>query len=304
MFFLGATFCGGNLACSITPSDAENIIYIELKKGYYDDLYITNSVAEEPNAEIPEEWDWNTILHATFNGNTNAGNMDWSLDTVSHLLIKRKEPTEFKWKTLAVKEINSIDDFNINGVDYTNASNKKYQIAVVPSLYGIEGVYSTAEVYSEFDGIFIVEQDHIYGTSLTDGFMDYTRNFPNSTTATIHNKYPTDVNTSIACYDSGTCSGNWLETSDNCELLIEDSMRIPYQRKIIDMLSDRKPKLLKNMDGRMYLVKIEDQIQDNAESVYNNRRISFAWTEIGDPNSEEDLYYAGLSDVGEEYWDV
>lgn len=304
MFLLGTIFCGGDMACSVTPNDADNINYIELKNGNYDDLYVTNNVADEPSAECPEKWDWDTILHATFDGNTNAGNMDWNLSTVSHILIKRKKPNEFKWKTIDVKEVHSIEDFNIVGFDYTNESQTKYQYAVVASLYGIEGNPSTVDVESRFDGIFIVEKDLIIGTSITDGFCDYTRNFPNSTIPTIHNKYPVDINTSIACYDSGTCGGNFVEMSEDCELKTEDAVRVPYQRELIDILSDRKPKLLKNMDGRIWLVKIETPVNDTAETVYNNRKITFTWTEIGDYKSEEDMYYAGLSDVTEEFWNV
>ncbi len=85
---------------------------------------------------------------------------------------------------------------------------------------------------------------------------------------------------------------------------MEDTVRIPYQRELVDILSDRKPKLLKNMDGRIWLVKIETPINDTAESTYNNRKITFTWTEIGDYKSEEDMYYSGLSDVTEEFWNV
>lgn len=303
MFILGTIFVGGEQACVLSPSTVDDITYVELKNGIYDDLYATSVVDDEPSDECPSNWDFDTILHAQFNDTTNAGNMDWNLSTVSHLLIKRKKVDEFDWMTLYVKEVNAVEDFEIEGVDRTNEAKTEYLYACVPSLYGLEGTYSTAEVYSDFNSIYIVENDGMWGTQITDGYLDTTRNFPNSTVVTIHNKYPTDINTCVANYDTGTCEGMWVSVSEeNCELQMEDSDRVSYQRTIIDVLSDRKPKLLKHFDGRIYLVKIEDRITDSADMSYNIRKIGFSWTEIGDHLSSEDMYYAGLSDVTEEWW--
>lgn len=304
MYLMGTNFVGGNLACALSPTDVKDSTYVELKNGLYDCLYVTADVESVPDDQCIEGWDWNTILHAEFEDSTNAGNMDWNLSTVSHLLIKRKKKDEFKWKTIDVITINSIEDFELIGIDYTNESNVTYQYAVVPSLYGIEGPYSIVEVDSQFNGIFIVEKDRIYGTNITDGFCDYTRSHPNSPTPTIHNKYPTTIKTTMANYDSGTCSGVFVDVSDdNCEILTQqDSYRVAYQKELIDFLSNGKVKLLKNIDGYLRMVTINDQIQDSADSVYNNRKLTFSWTEVGDAQNEEDLYYAGLSDVSPEWW--
>lgn len=304
MFVMGTNFVGGDLACALSPTDVKDITYVELKNGLYDCLYLTYDVESAPDEKCIEGWDWNTILHAEFEDSTNAGNMDWNLSTVSHLLIKRKKKDEFKWKTIDVIEINSIEDFELIGIDYTNESNTIYQYCVCPALYGIEGTYSIVEVESKFDGIVLVEKDKVFNTPITDSNIDFERNFPNTTAPTIHNKYPTDVNTSVSCYDSGTCSGNFVEVTDDCEFRFDTEYSTSYQKELMDFLSDRKPKLLKNADGRIYLIKIETPIQNNADNHYQNRKISFNWTEIGDSNSEKDMYYAGLSDVSEEWWSV
>ena len=52
----------------------------------------------------------------------------------------------------------------------------------------------------------------------------------------------------------------------------------------------------------MWIIQITPNPTDNADTVYNNRKITFSWVEIGDVNSEEDLYYLGLSDVSPEWW--
>ncbi len=41
---------------------------------------------------------------------------------------------------------------------------------------------------------------------------------------------------------------------------------------------------------------------DTANQEYNDREISWSWVEVGDVNSEEDLYYLGFSEITEEWW--
>ena len=43
MFLCGSSFAGGDLACALTPTGIENINYVELKNGIYNDLYLTKS---------------------------------------------------------------------------------------------------------------------------------------------------------------------------------------------------------------------------------------------------------------------
>ena len=52
----------------------------------------------------------------------------------------------------------------------------------------------------------------------------------------------------------------------------------------------------------MLIIQVTPNPTDSANQVYNNRDISWSWVEIGDVNSEEDLYYLGMSDVSAEWW--
>lgn len=307
MFLCGSNFVGGNLACAITPTGIKNINYIELSNGIYDDLFVTKDVEFNINNIILNEWDFNTILYAKFNNSTNAGNVDWNLQTVSHVILKSRKVGTFKWKTIAVKEVHSIEDFIINYSDYSVASGEEREYAIVPVYYGTEGNYSTSVIKPKYDKMFIIEGDTVWGTPITDGFCDTTRNIPSSTIELLNSKYPIFIRNTIANYDTGTCTGSFVPTTgeDNCNLAYDkeyDYQRITYQKEFIDFLSDGVPKILKLQDGRMWIIQIMPNPTDNADAVYNNRKITFSWVEIGDVNSEEDLYYLGLSDVSPEWW--
>ena len=305
MHIFGTNLLGGLYTEAFIPTNITNINSVTLKNGMYDDLYLTNKLLDQTD-EIPNNFDFDTALHAKFDDKTQAGNCDWDPTEITHMIIKRRRADEFTWYTIAVKEVSRIEDYSLNGIDYMNASGVDYEYAVVPVSYGLkEGEYYTDNVHSDLFGIFLLEKNKIIGTSITDAFCDTTRNVPGSYVETIHNKYPTAIDTSIANYDTGSCTGMFISANEEgCDYQFEESdyNRTKYQREIIDFLADRKPKILKHSDGRMWLVKINTGITDAAQDYYGNRNISFEWTEIGDYKSEEDLYYTDLSDITEEWW--
>ncbi len=307
MFLCGSNFVGGALACAITPASMEEIHYIALKNGIFDDLYISKAVDFELTDTCPEEWNFDTILWAKFSGNANAGNVDWNLETTSHLILKSRNEGEFKWKTIAVKEIHSTEDFVINYPDYLTASGQTVEYAVVNVLYGAEGNYATTKITPKFSQMFLIEEGIVWGTEITDGNCNTTRCIPSSTVELLNSRYPVFIRNTLANYDTGTCTGSFvpLMDEDGCELAYDDQhdyQRIKYQKAFMDFLTDGIPKILKLPDGRLWIIQVTPSPSDSAKTRYNDREISWSWVEIGDVNSEEDLYYLGFSHVSPEWW--
>lgn len=307
MFLCGNNFVGGAFACALTPTGIENINYIELKNGIYDDLYISKATDFTLTNQCPQEWDFDTILWAKFNQSTSAGNVDWNLETTSHIILKSRTKGHFAWKTIAVREVKSLNDFVINYPDYFVASGQPVEYAIVPVLYGCEGIYAKTSACASFTKMFLIEGNTVWGTDITDGLCDTTRNIPSSTVTLLNSRYPIFVKNTIANYDTGNCSGSFVPFSDeeNCELAYakeHDYERIQYQREFMDFICDGIPKILKLPDGRLWLIQVTPNPADSANQTYNNRAISWSWVEVGDIDSEEDLYYLGFSDVGPEWW--
>ena len=306
MFVCGSNFVGGESACALTPTGMENINYIDLKNGIYDDLYVTKATDFEITHECPMQWDFDTILWAKFNNTTNAGNIDWNLETTSHIILKSRTEGQFKWKTLAVKEVHSAEDFTINYPDYFVASGEPVEYAVTNVMYGCEGTYAVTKVTSRFHKMFLVEGGTVWGTEITDGFCDTTRNTPSSVVELLHSRYPIFIRNTVANYDTGSCKGSFVPLDEtSCEFAYDseqDYTRIKYQREFMDYICDSIPKILKLPDGRLWLVQITPNPADTANQQYNDREISWSWVEVGDVNSEEDLYYLGFSNVAPEWW--
>lgn len=302
MVFFGFSFFGDSTSVLPTATNVNNINYVELKNGIYDDLYITRNTTDI-SEEIPEQWDHDTILHAGFEDNTNAGNVDWTVDNTTALLVKRKEVGETQWMTIAEHPVSTIEDFTFAGIDKYARGNSEYQYAIVPTLGNVEGNYTTVDVESKFEGIFLAENDIIYGSYITGDFVDTTRVLPSTVLSLPNQKYGVYCSNSIANYDTGSISCTFVYLDEKtCEY---DFEHIANQTKnIMKYLTNRKPKLLKIYDGRMWLIMVTGNPTDTGETSIYNRIISFEWAEIGDCNSEKDLYYANLSNVPRQWWNT
>lgn len=306
MFFLDSSFlCGDVMSIPCTPTGIANINHIEIGSAEFDDLYVTKNTAAQLTENCPKEWDFKTILYAKFDDNTLASNVDWSLKSVSHLLIKRRKANAFKWMTLLVKQVENIEDFDISFRDITGADSTDYQYAVVPLLNGMEGSYSTADVHCKTQNLVIADEDEIWSTMITDGFCDAVSNVPSSAVITMYDKYPTIIRNTSANYETVNITASFIPTDEenSCDLLYDDNaVRTSYSKRFKEFLTNGKTKLLKNIDGRIWLGYITTPPTDSAGEVYYNRTLTFGLTETGDAESEEDLYEAGLITAAKEWW--
>ena len=304
MMFFGDLLSGNVMSVPCTPTDIDNITKVELSNGWYDDLRISNNVTEELSSEVNQDWDWNTILHAKFDDSVGAGNVLWTFDEVSYLLVKRKKVDDFKWITLEVHKIETVEDFNIRNIDKTAKPNYQYQYAAVPIKNGVEDFYSTCDVEVKSNCLVIIDRDEIWCTNLTDNYLDSTSVTPNTVVETMYDTYPTIVRNTNANYETISVNASFYPSDENgCAIIIDDdAKRIDYSDKAKMFLRNGKAKILKSEDGRCFLGYVTTPPTDTADSNYRNRKISFSITEVGNIEDEQDLYDNGFTDVTQEWW--
>ena len=308
MFFLGGFLGADECSIPFTPTPAIDNDVVELSGASFDGFYVSEDIETVP-ATIPSDWDFSTIMLANFNdNNAEAGNYAWNLNNTSHLLVRKRAKNEYNWQTVAVKEIHSIDDFDFDGIDMAT-ENAEYEYAIFSYLNGAEGNYTSDVVSSENSELVIADRTGIFTTVLTDGFCDTTDQAPSSTLQPLYGRYPTIIRNTEAQYEDINVTATFLPiTSDSGECIeieeaqADDRTRVLYQRKLKDFLSNGQPKILKNVDGQTWLVYVTTPPTDSADQAYNDRKLTFTCTEIGNIHNEKDLYEAGLSDVPEEWW--
>ena len=301
MIFLGSTFLGAKYTALPTPVYSKDEKFIQMQGGLISDMEVIKDVTSSPSPNVTEAWDWDTIIKADYSeGKITAGNTDWTIETVSRVVVKRRVKGKFEWMTIDYRDINTIEDFNFSGVDRFNKANVTYEYALVPYLNENAGSYNVEEIDSEFDAIFIVGADKTYKTFSTNGYIDTTRNISGTYNVPINSRYANYFHSGLMNYDSGSVEGQFYDLDIGCNI-IEDK-GYEYKEGLMDFLTDYRPKILKHPDGRIWLISIIPSPTDSANGEYRIRNIAFQWIQIGAHDKIEDLYRAGLVDLEEEFW--
>lgn len=301
MNIIGCTFLGADYSFFPMPSNVENITKLCVCNAQFDTLYVTADTQFEETMDVNAAWNWDTIMYASYDKNLSAGNVDYTLNNISDLLIKRREKGTWQWVTIYHKKINSIEDLTLTFIDWFFRNNVTLEYACVAVLNGAESNYSVKEIDSSFQGMFLCDKTNIYGTSLDVGSCDTSRVHYTIKNEPLHQKYPSSYSTAAQSYDTGTASGYFVkinpETND-----FDVNNSLDYRKSLIDFLTDNKPKLLRHEDGRIWLINVDGDVSDTMDGHYLHRMIEFSWYESGDYNSEKDLYDSDLSDVPSEFW--
>ena len=293
MYFCGQTFYKDNKSSQSALIDKTKINSITLDNGIYDDLFITknyNMVITNSN----KEWDFDTVLHAMFNNNLLAGNIEFALNTISSIRIKQKEKGKFDWITIYDIPINSIEDLNFVRTYKYCKGNTNYEFAVVPVLNNtIEGNMSIVECESKFTGAYLMERDSSI-QMIINFESSQQRNHSSTTIQTLGRQKPYYITNGMSNYESGSINVVFIQF-DNCKPNTKTGSK--YRKNIYDTLTNKKPKILKFDDGRTYIVGITEAISQTSDIDIPVSTI--AWTEIADIDSEDDLYENGFLDWGE-----
>lgn len=278
------------------PPPSANITSIKLENGAFDDMLFTNNVVQF-EAPIGTEWDNHTIMHARFNNNLTAGNLNYSTEMISLVRIKRREKGEnASWVTIKEVPITKTEDFSFTYIDRYARSRTEYEYAVVPVMNNIELDYTIGNVYSNFDGIVICDKEESYQAVADESVPTANRRNPYSLAEPLDSKFPFVFFNGNTNYETGSVQGLFVEIDwDKHQFKTSSGAR--YREKVKAFLTNRKPKILKCMDGRIWMI---DVTSDPTESVQNHPdqvSISFNFTEIGDVASTRDMYFNNFTDV-------
>lgn len=293
MYFCGQTFYRDNKSSQSALVDITNLNSITLDNAIYDDLFVTKNY----NAEITQSnkcWSFDTIMYAMFKDNLLAGNIEFALNTITSIRIKQREKGKFDWITIYDIPISTVEDLAFVRTYKYCKGNTTYEFAVLPVLNDtVEGNMSVVECESKFTGAYLMERDASIQLYVN---LESTqqRNHNSTTVQTLGRARPFYITNGMSNYESGSINVAFIQFN-NCELDIQNGAK--YRKGIYNMLTNKKPKILKFDDGRTYIVGIIDAIQQSSDS--NIPTSTFAWTEIADIDSEEDLYENDFLDWGE-----
>ena len=289
--FMGCFASGSIKSLSYTPTNINDITYLEIQNGIYDELFGSDN-ANIIIDESSKKWDFDTRFYAKFQNNLMAGNVDYAASMVSAIRIKRRKNNEHQWLTLFSIPINTNEDFNFELADRYAQSGQDYYYAMVPVIEQAEGNINKNSIHSEFNNYFILDKDISYpilfNTKLN---VDINKNI--GIINTLGRKYPFIISNGLSQYRSGTLEFA-LAPFTNCEIDLENGYS--YRTQFEEWIFNGKPKILKDWTGKIFMMDITGNMPIDY-SYHNLPSYKIQFTEIGDALNTDDLYYNGFIDV-------
>lgn len=228
---------------------------------------------------------------------------------VSTLIIKRKIRDEFLFTSVYMKNISSASDLTVTFNDFLCRNDYEYQYKV-EYRNAQNGIIDsqTFNVQSYFDVLVICDGEEIWYTPLNVSAINTTTIKPYAVNTPIYSKKPSYYSYTETNYEEGTCTGIFLKmVGPENKITFDTSHNWKYRKDFKNFITLGNAKVIKSVSGEAWLVGIKsDAISDN--SLFQNaeiegaRQLEFGWLEIGDFESESDLYENGLINVTEDYW--
>lgn len=294
MIFLGYNYLKDRYSWQPVPTNLTNIEDIKIEKGIYDHFNITKDTEFPYITTYPGGWDLQTQMDADFDGNINAGNIDYVVSQISDIRVKRRKKGEFDWYTLYDIPVTDPTDIDFVRYDYLAQNDTEYEYAIVPVIGNIEGEYSMNSIESQFYGVFITDGKTSYKFKEN---VSYSNNEKVRLTATYEpygSKYPIVVSNGALSYSKGTVSGDILVLTDNEQL--DRKKTVERLKAIESFLTTSSAKILKDFNGNIWLVTLSDNLPITyySEVGMGFAQVSFNWSEIGDSDSGKDLFNSGM----------
>lgn len=295
--FVGYNFFSDGDALNTAPSNVDNITTVNLSNSIFDHFNVTRNTNTAVSATVPTVWDYDTVLDADFNGNIEAGNVDFLIEQISAIKIKRRVQGTFNWLTLKTIPVNTVEDLTFVFNDLLNQNNVTYEYALVPIIEDVEGEYIINTVLSQFNGVFIGDAETIYKFLYEVEYGNNQRNQQIGVFQVLGKQYPVFVANGELSYESGSVTATILN-EDFQQNGIDRTAITQLKDAIKDFLTNRKAKILKDWNGNEWLTIVNSNIGVTYKSSYGMGIpvINFEWTEIGDAQSQQDLYNNGILD--------
>ena len=296
--FVGYNFFSDGDALSTAPSNVDNITNVKLTNAIFDHFNVTRNTNTPVSTDIPQQWDYDTIMDADFNGNLDAGNVDFLVEQISAIKIKRRIQGEFNWITLQTIPINTVEDLSFVFNDLLNKNNVTYEYALVPVIEGVEGEYIINSILSQFNGVFIGDAQTIYRLFYDVEYGNNARNQQVGVFEVLGKQYPVLVANGQLSYESGAVTATILNDDYENTGIIDRTAITQQKDALKDFLTNKKAKILKDWNSNEWLCIVNSNIEVSYKEKYGMgiHSITFNWTEIGDASNQQDLYNNGILD--------
>lgn len=297
--FLKYNFLSDTNALDPFPvNEQTNLNTIQAQSAIFDVIYLTANT-NSFDLTLPDSWKNDTIFYARFNNDLAAGSITTSTTSVNEIdsiKIKRRKVGEIAWLTINEIQVdNKASNLFFSGEDNFAESNQEYEYAWVPVNNGIEGTYTIFKVLSEFNGVFICDDEIIYKFFAGVEYGPSQQNQQVGIYNPLGKEYPIYVYNGNSNYQTGSVTGKLVGNYEDTGVFNRKEI-VEQKNNMLQWLTNKKAKILKDWNGNIWLI----SVLNGASVSYDNQwgmgmiDINFQYGEVGSPYSNEDMQNVGL----------
>ena len=297
---VGMNFMMDSYAMDTTGTYRNEITSLEVMNGIFDQLYLEHGIDKPYKSDYNTEWDFLTIMSAGFDNSLKAGNIDYMLGVIKGIRLKRRKAGTEEWALLAEYSLDPNSTLKFELEDGIAESNTEYEYAIVPVINTgddeEEADYMVNNVMAQFDGVYICDKDTIYRFYAGVSFGNGDQKNITGIYEPMGRKYPIVVANGITNYYKSSLKATVITDEDLFSSKLDRKQEVEHRKKILDFLTDNKPKIIKDWNGNSWLVMVVDSpsVQPNNRLGFGYSDVEFNFVEVGDSNSTEDLVLSGM----------
>ena len=220
-----------------------------------------------------------------------SGKVESLGNSIASAEIRRQEVGTNEWITIKnfTQEMIKSVPFIFTAYDNLNASNTSYIYRlIVFDILGNEQAYDTAELFSYFNKAYVCDQETMY--DLTSDFSLGGDSFTQQSAIQLPygSTFPFVSYNSTLKYHQGQSSSVLLAPSSLISANIDRIAQVKLIQNFCNWMVNKKPKILKDFNGNVFIVAITDSISTEYYKDFGNglASISFSWVEISDFTQE------------------
>lgn len=272
-----------------SPAPLSEIERLDVEKAVFDEVHIREKT-EDTCSKEKTEWQVDTKLKAEFNESLEAGNIDLQEDQIEFVRMLKRKKGEFNWQTMIEIPFHSdLTTYTHN--DRFIMNDQEYEYAIQPVAYGgFEGNRTISSIRSEFESTWLLDNEQQYKLVYDVDYGAMSTRQQSSTIETLGSKYPIISYNGNLKYKQGTVSARIIaDDSLFGKISVEEERRLRNQ--LVNFLSNKKPKLIKDAGGNLVLIQITEDVSITPDNQFEQKlySIDFNWVEIGDAEDHKDL---------------
>lgn len=262
---------------------------LEITKGMIDQIYIDEDITIPYSTDKPNEWRYQTVLNAKFNGNLEGGSVEADNIQIEKIRFQRRRWDELEWQDVAEIEYKPNEKLLYEAIDKYIANDFIYQYSMVPMTSTIMGNRIVSdEITAKFEGVFISDKNSNYMLLYDIELSDIENNIGNAIFEPLNAKYPITVHSNLD-YETFNVTSTFIsaETAKTDGAHIDIRMERLGKDRLLKFMKNGKPKVYRDHHGRLKLVSVVGKPKE----IPNNQiggiaKLSFSLVEIGDMDSE------------------